>query len=305
MGRASSKRKANVNDAISSPEPSKKRVKTLRASKKNAPHPFSELPHELQLRILSFCDKKSLAAMSMVSQHWREMSLLVIWETQPVGAIMKNFTQLDKHEDLRLAIRHLKVSTDCAPNATRMRTVASRLAARLPKNRFPGLREFTIDYHKSSTDPYIQIINLLAAHKPKNLKSLNINTIVKWTRSGITMDPEQKNIVYPTGLTTIRISCGYWNHQVEWDPLLAFDANKDTLTTAKLDVRGFLDHFSLKPCPNVRSLTIRQDYHDQKMAERTPIKFPNVEELFLDAPQFGGMLPHNSKERILVSKGLE
>ncbi|KAF3913710.1 hypothetical protein AA313_de0203959 [Arthrobotrys entomopaga] len=295
-------RKAKATDASLPPEPSSKRVWTLRRNRnKNVPQPLSELPYELQLRMLSFCDKKMLTAMSMVSNHWRNMSLRVIWETQPVLAVMQNFKQLDKHEDLRLAIRHLKVSGDCAPTEGRMKTVADRLATRLPQNNYPGLREFTIEFHEGNADQYIQIMNLLAANKPKNLKSLNIIATFKWSKSAIILDPKHENIVYPTGLTTIRVNCGYMD-EFEWDPLLVFDKNKDTLTTVNLDLRdGYRDHFSLQPCLNVRTLTVHQELRDSMVAENSSIKFPNLEEIYLDT----FMLPYVWREEVLVSTYLE
>ncbi|KAF3214208.1 hypothetical protein TWF106_009267 [Orbilia oligospora] len=292
MAPSTRKRKAAIIDPFDSPNASKKRLRTLRP-RKDAIHPFTELPSELQLRIMGFCDSKTLSAFSLLSNHFRELSLRVMWETQPVETYIKNFDQLDEHEDLRLAVRHLAIRKQSAPNRSRFSGVAKRLVTRFPRNYFPGLQEFTIEYETAASDYFVTIINTLSKYQPKRLKTINIHVIYRWRalNSTINKDPPHSNIIYPTGLTTVNLECKYTGQTLVFDPMKVFDANSGTVTTAKAYLGAWYNHFSLKPCPNVTTLYAKQDQYDRNCAKDLSKKFPNTERLILTAPSCGVLWP--------------
>ncbi|EWC45638.1 hypothetical protein DRE_05199 [Drechslerella stenobrocha 248] len=285
---------------------SRGRLKTLRSRPREGYDdfcPFLGLPSELQLRILSYCNFKTLVTVSLVSNHLRDISLHLIWETQPVDCISRNMKQLDEHEDLRPAVRHLAVRKNTAPSASRMLAVAKRLAVRFPKDYFSALKEFSIDYHGGQSDHFIQIINTLAKHQPRNFKTLNIGALYKWSK----LDDEDKNVVdkyhanitYPSGLTTIRITSGFNRRTYKYDLTKAFDASADTLTTAELHIGCWWPHLSMKQCPKVTTLSVRQEEYDIPVAPQMAIRFPNVEKLVLNAPRCGGFWPPHMMEASL------
>ncbi|KAK6349574.1 hypothetical protein TWF696_005859 [Orbilia brochopaga] len=294
---ASRKRKLGLSTISTS---SMKRLQTLRP-RKDAIHPFLNLPHELQLRILSFCDARTLAAVSLVSIHFRELSLRILWESQPVETLVRNFKQLDEHEDLRLAVRHLAVRTLSAPNKSRMSGIAKRLLTRFPKNYLPGLTEFTIEYHTAQSDLFVQIMTSLATHQPRNLKTLNIGALSKWppnvSAQACIEDKTQDTIIYPKGLTTIRITCSFGVRPFLYDPVKVFDSNADTVTTAELNVSHWAPNFSLGVCPKVKTLSAHQEQYEAGASRELSIKFPNVDRLILNLPQCGIMWPSAAMER--------
>ncbi|KAF3915631.1 hypothetical protein ABW21_db0208858 [Orbilia brochopaga] len=268
---------------------SMKRRKTLRP-RKDAVHPFNNLPYELQLRTLSFCDKKTLNAVSLVSNNFREMALRVLWESQPVETFVNNFKQLDEHEDLRVAVRHLAVRRQSAPNKSRMSGVAKRLQARIPKDFFPGLTEFTIEFHTAQSDQFVLIMILLANKRPRNFKTLNIVSRYRLPtpdEEDAIKDWHQDFIIYPRGLTTIRMETELGYHMTPYDPLRAFDWNAETLTTVELNTAQWSPNFSIMVCPNVKTLTAQQKNWEPGAAKELAIKFPNVETLRLTLPQCG------------------
>ncbi|KAK6521706.1 hypothetical protein TWF506_001910 [Arthrobotrys conoides] len=286
------KLKAAVIDPFEPPKSSKKRLGTLRP-RKDAIHPFTELPSELQLRIMGYCDLKTLSAFSLLSNHFRELALRVMWETQSVETYIKNFDQLDEHEDLRLAIRHLAVRKQSAPNRSRFSGVTKRLTTRFPRNYFPGLQEFTIEYEPASSDYFVTIINTLSKYQPRGLRTINITVNYRWSalNSTVNKDPSQSTIVYPTGLTTINLEFKYTGQILQFDPMKVFDTNSDTVTMAKAYVGTWYSHFSLKPCPNVTTLYVRQEQYDRICGKQLSIKFPNAEKLFINAPSCGILWP--------------
>ncbi|KAK6350590.1 hypothetical protein TWF718_003779 [Orbilia javanica] len=288
MAPSTRKRQALMANPVDIPRPSKKRLKSLRP-RKYAIHPFVELPSELQLRIMGFCDVKTLSAFSLLSNHFRELSLRVMWETQPVETYIKNFEQLDEHEDLRLAVRHLAIRKQSVPNRSRFSGVAQRLLTRFPKNYFPGLQELTIEYEPVSSDYFVAIMNTLSKYQPNKFKTLNIEVTYRWNplNNTIVKDPAQNTIVYPTGLTTINLCFGYAGQILKFDPFKVFDANSDTVTTATASLRTWYNHFSLKPCPKVTTLYVQQGGFEKSCGKELAIKFPNTERLILDAPYCG------------------
>ncbi|KAF3154400.1 hypothetical protein TWF569_000374 [Orbilia oligospora] len=288
MAPSTRKRKSTMIDPFDSPKASKKRLRTLRP-RKDAIHPFTELPSELQLRIMGFCDSKTLSAFSLLSNHFRELSLRVMWETQPVETYIKNFDQLDEHEDLRFAIRHLAIRKQSAPNRSRFSGVAKRLVTRFPKNYFPGLQEFTIEYEPAASDYFVTIINTLSKYQPKRLKAININVMYRWSalNSTVNKDPSHSAITYPTGLTTVNLEFRYTGQTLAFDPMKVFDANSDTVTTAKAYLGTWYNHFSPKPCPNVTTLYATQEQYDRNCAKDLSKKFLNTERLILTAPSCG------------------
>ncbi|KAF3925920.1 hypothetical protein ABW20_dc0105532 [Dactylellina cionopaga] len=298
---APSRKRKSVADSSTTSGPQQKR-RALRP-RKDAIHPFTQLPAELHLRIFKFCDSKTLAAISLLSNHFRELSLRILWETQPVDTFLKNFGQLDEHDDLRHAVRHLAVRSNSTPNRSRMSGVTKRLLTRLPKNYLPGLTEFTIEYSSVTVDFFAQIMNCLATHKPRNFKTLNIKTIYKWSKYGARgppQDPEREPIVFPKDLTTIRVTCNFNCDMLGFNPLQAFDANKDSVTVAEVNLCRWFDHFSMKQCPNVRTLYVKQDPYDHYVAEQLSKKFPNVERLVLNSPQCGVLWPSANTFKMMV-----
>ncbi|RVD81874.1 uncharacterized protein DFL_009721 [Arthrobotrys flagrans] len=270
-----------VNPFETASKQSKKRLRSLR-SRKDTTHPLTKLPSELQLRIMTYCDSKTLSAFSLLSNHFRELSLRVMWETQPVETYIKNFDQLDEHEDLRLAVRHLAIRKQSTPNKSRFSGVTKRLVTRFPRNYFSGLQEFTIEFEPVSSDDFVTIMNTLSKYQPKRLKTLNIT--LNYHRGSLNNATNKYTIIYPTGLTTIMIRFGYSAQLPEWDPFKVLDANSDTLTTAKVYFGHWYKYFSLKPCPKVTTLYARQDVYDKGYARELSIKFPNTENLILSAP---------------------
>ncbi|KAK6362172.1 hypothetical protein TWF730_005868 [Orbilia blumenaviensis] len=290
MAPATKKRKAKAIDPLNPLRPSKKRIRSLRP-RKDAIHPFTELPPEIQSRIMGFCDSKTLAAISLVNNYYRELSLRVMWETQPVETYIKNFKQLDEHEDLRLAVRHLAIRKQSAPNKSRFSGVAKRLQTRFPKNYFPGLQELTVEYDMASSDSFISVINTVSKYQPKRLKTMNITITYRMSRRYLSTldnkDPRQDGIIYPTGLTTVNVEFLYSSYKLAFDPLKAFDANSETVKTARVCFSRWHPHFSLKRCPKVTTLITKQDQCDVVCANELFTKFPNTQHLVINAPYCG------------------
>ncbi|EPS39297.1 hypothetical protein H072_6921 [Dactylellina haptotyla CBS 200.50] len=281
--------------------PSKKRRSVRGPQVGDVASPFTTMPAELQLRVLRFCDPKTLAAVSITSNYFRELALRVLWEIQPVDTFLKNFSQLDKYEDLRLAVRHLAVRNNSTPSRSRMSGVTKRLVDRFPKNYFPGLTELTVEFHGATYEHFADIMNSISTHKPRNLKRLNIKVARRWTKLGDVWDTKHKEVKYPTDMKSIRVECSYGGTPFAFDPILALDASRNTLTTADIRLSLWYDHFSLQPCPKVKSLDVYHEVFDGAIAEKATKKFPNVEHLVLRAPQFGAIW-HRENPDIVMEK---
>ncbi|KAF3938597.1 hypothetical protein ABW19_dt0200434 [Dactylella cylindrospora] len=283
---------------LSSPS---KRVKTLRP-RKNAPHPFVQLPIELQLRILSNCDERTLSAFSITSTYFRELSLRLLWETKPIDTIVKNFNMLDEFEDLRRAVRHIRLDQRyLGSDIRRMSATTTRIIDRLKKNYFTGLTQFTANLFPLHMIHFVRLMDALSTYQPKNLKTLEIKVGQTWQRSypssGV---PEMQDVPFPRGLTNVRLIVNYDSRQaLQFDPTKVFDASKDTLVNAEIGVGNWYPHFSLMPCPNVKTLTIHQsDYYNvPKMADKIRIKFPNVETLIFRGSGIRGTWPMWYREK--------
>lgn len=128
-------------------------------------------------------------------------------------------------------------------------------------------------------------MNTLATYQPKRLKTLNIRIIYKWDK--LNAHANQDTIVYPTGLTTISVKCPYITQTLQFDPLKVFDANSDSVTTAKVYIGSWYQQFSSKPCLKVKTLYAKQDQFDRYCAKQLFAKFPNTEYLILNAPLCG------------------
>ncbi|KAF3903192.1 hypothetical protein ABW20_dc0101073 [Dactylellina cionopaga] len=161
---------------------------------------------------------------------------------------------------------------------------------RISQNYFSGLSKLKMEYYLLHNGYAHQLMNALVEHPPGNLKELDITMVMApdgfgFTEDGQDQEVSQRDIIYPSGLTTIELhsNIDLGTEILRIDFFEACLQSTETLTTVKICLNKWGTKFGVGlRCPNVKTLSVSQEAGGEHIAGYLAFMFPNVENLVLD-----------------------